>query len=230
MDDFFNLPSNQQALSQQTNQQTVDDILDASVKILDICGMSRDLMAQMKERVRHLLSSIRRRKDDSCVADYVKFRKKVEKDAKRMTSALKQILCNIDQDSESQVVRVLNEVNLSSCNVLKCLLLFLLSSKTQESKWSSRVSNWIHKAASVDCELEKKYEGNANELRSVDCSLTTLSRCGHEAWNHVEKTHQTVQKQLESLEMSIVSMEDGLESIFRKLIKSRASLLNIISQ
>lgn len=225
LDEYLNLPSTQQTLSQETSRHYVDDILDRSVKIMDICAMSRDLMAEIKERVRDLLSSIRRRKGDSTVAAYSKFRNKVKKDAKRMTLELKQILGNMDQDSEPQAARVLREVNLSSCDVLKCLMVFLSSSKTPPSKWS-RVSRWVHKAAAVDCE-----EKDDGELATVDsCLADFYSRCGHAGSNHVEKTHQTVQKQLESLELSIGSMEDRLECIFRRLIQSRASLLNIISQ
>jgi archaellum component FlaC len=59
----------------------------------------------------------------------------------------------------------------------------------------------------------------------VEAALSTLlseATCGEKL--------QGVHEKLKTLENAIESIEDGLENIFRRLIKTRSSLLNIISQ
>ena len=58
-----------------------------------------------------------------------------------------------------------------------------------------------------------------NELESVDVALLRE--------NGTVKL-QTAQRKSEALVMSIDGLENGLESLFRKLIRTIASLLNII--
>jgi archaellum component FlaC len=66
---------------------------------------------------------------------------------------------------------------------------------------------------------------SVNELQCVEAALSTLlseATCGEKL--------QGVHEKLKTLENAIESIEDGLENLFRRLIKTRSSLLNIISQ
>jgi hypothetical protein len=59
----------------------------------------------------------------------------------------------------------------------------------------------------------------------VKASLSTLLREG----SNVAKM-QVAHERLETLENAIEMIENDLESVFRRLVKTRVSLLNIISQ
>ena len=85
----------QQALSFHRHDEWIDGVLDGSLRLIDGCGILREVMSQIKERVRELQSALRRRKGDSraenSITKYACFRKKVKKDAKKLMAELKQI-------------------------------------------------------------------------------------------------------------------------------------------
>ncbi|XP_027179027.1 uncharacterized protein LOC113777990 [Coffea eugenioides] len=234
MDDVLNLPLNIQSLSQHQKQKWGEQLLDNSVRILDICGITREIVSQFKENVKDLQSSLRRRKGDSStetsVTKYTCFRKKMKKDAKRSIAALKQIdheisasaIMDLDDQHISSVIRVLREVNTTSIAIFQNVLLFLTSQspKSKPSKWSL-VSRLVNKKK-VGFEDQQEVE---NEFESVDSALHSLCRNDQ---SENEKI-QSVQNRLETLEASIEGLENGLEGLFRCLIRSRTSLLNIIS-
>ncbi|GAA0141325.1 hypothetical protein LIER_35372 [Lithospermum erythrorhizon] len=219
MDDLLNLPQTLQALSNYQNVKLVDELLDCPVKFLDICGFTRDIVSQVKENVRDLQSSLRRRKGDlsieSSITKHTSFRKKMKKDAKKHISILKKMdqaiessILGVDQDV-SYVIRVLREINTMSISVLQLVLIFLTASKKKSSKWS--ISRTLNKGR-VACEGQ---QACLNELETVDDALC--------------KKSSTLHQDLGKLETSIEVIERGLEGISRCLIRSRTSLLNIVS-
>ncbi|OIW11073.1 hypothetical protein TanjilG_22880 [Lupinus angustifolius] len=230
LDGFLNLASTQKLISHHTGEKCVEDIVDGSLRLLDICGITRDTMLQIKENVQALHSAIRRRKGDSSiarsVAEYNSFTKKVKKNAKKLISSLKQMdsnfgvspLLNQDQDL-SALIRVLREVIAMNMSIFQSLLSFLVfpSSKSKVTKWLM-VAKLMQKGV-------QSCEENSNELQRVDAALITLLS---DATN-VEKM-LAAREELEALENAIESLENGVESVFRPLIKTRASLLNIIAQ
>ncbi|KAM3362928.1 hypothetical protein P3S68_017782 [Capsicum galapagoense] len=208
IDDLLNLPQTLRALSQGLNAKCLDDLLDKSVRLLDVCATMRELVSQCKENVRDLRSSLRRRKGDSTTDDNVErftsFSKKIKRDAKRSVSTLKQMdqetavpaLLDADQDTVS-VIRALKEANAVCLSTFQMLSSFLRVPllKPKPSKWSL-LSRLVHK------------ERIASECQEENMSLET---------------------RLETFEAYLDSFEDGLEVIFRRLIRSRSSLLNISS-
>ncbi|CAJ1933554.1 unnamed protein product [Sphenostylis stenocarpa] len=62
-DKLLQLPITQQALARECSNKCVDELLDGSVKILDICGTIKDCLRQQKESMNELESAIRRRRD-----------------------------------------------------------------------------------------------------------------------------------------------------------------------
>ncbi|KAJ7953204.1 DUF241 domain protein [Quillaja saponaria] len=95
LDDLLNLTSTQQVVPYHQQEKSVEELLDGSVRILDICGITRDNLLQVREHVQALQSALRRRKGDSSieskVAEYTLFRKKMKKNAKKLITALKQM-------------------------------------------------------------------------------------------------------------------------------------------
>ncbi|RVW51573.1 hypothetical protein CK203_066550 [Vitis vinifera] len=228
LDELLSLPSSQQALSHHLNEKWVDELLDGSVRLLDICGSTRDAISQLKQNARDLQSALRRRKGDVCIessiGNYICSRKKMNKDAKKLLAAMKKMDKEtrasplLDQHHQlSAVIEVLGEVNAISISIFQALLLFLSApvSKPKPTRWSL-VSKFVHKGI-------VKHE-NIKELESVDFILSAIS--GGRA--DLEKM-QIAHKELETLEASIEGLENGLECMFRRLIKTRASLLNIVS-
>ncbi|KAJ7953202.1 DUF241 domain protein [Quillaja saponaria] len=210
-------------------EKSVEELLDGSVRILDICGITRDSLLQVREHVQALQSALRRRKGDSSIegkiAEYTCFRKKMKKNAKKLITALKQIENKsgasllLDQDHHlSAVIRVLREVNTTNIAIFQSLLSFLAVpvSKSKATKWSL-VTKLMNKGVIV-CEENPE---NLNELHGVDSALCNVGKY---------PTSEAAHERLEALQITIESLENGLENVFRRLIKTRASLLNIISQ
>ncbi|XP_059294779.1 uncharacterized protein LOC132047813 [Lycium ferocissimum] len=205
IDDLLNLT---QTLSKNLDAKWVDDLLDKSVRLLDVCGDTRELVSQYKENVRDLQSSLRRRKGDSTTDDTVErftsFGKKIKRDAKRLVLTLKQmdqetavpVLLDADQDTIA-AIRALREANTVCISTFQMLLSFLCvpSLKPKQSKWSL-LSRLVHK------------DRIAPEVQEENTSLET---------------------RLENFEAYLDSFENALEATFRCLIRSRSSVLNVLS-
>ncbi|XP_050377264.1 uncharacterized protein LOC126794556 [Argentina anserina] len=230
VDDLLLMASIQQLLSQHQQEKCMDELLDGSVKLLDVCGITRDFMLQVKEHVSALQSALRRRKGDSSIetsiANYTSFSKKMRKDAKKLISQLKQannkiVSKPLEQDQHlAAVIRVLRQVCAKNMSIFQSLLVFLAYPVSKSSKWSL-VSKLMHKGV-VACESQADISGH--ELDGVNSALSSLCKSAG-----VENI-QFAQKKLDALEVCIEGLENGLESVFKRLIKTRATLLNIISQ
>ncbi|MCD7448743.1 hypothetical protein HAX54_045684 [Datura stramonium] len=221
MSDLLNLPLTLQALSRCQDKKWVDEILDKSVRFLDICGTTRELVSQFKENVRDIQSSVRRRKGDVSINNYTSFRKKMKKDVKNLVTALKKMdhgevvaVMEVDQ-LVSGVIRLLREVATMGISVFQMVLVFL----------SAPISKPISKWSLVSRLVNKGDQDNVNEIESVDAALSSLFKCGP---SEVEKI-QFVQSKLGTLEAHFECIENGLDNIFRCLIRSRSTLLNVVS-
>ncbi|KAK3029153.1 hypothetical protein RJ639_039708 [Escallonia herrerae] len=233
LDDLLGLPLTQQALSLHQHEEWANELLDGSVRLLDICSAAREFMSQLSKYASDLQSALRRRKGDSSmesnIAKYTSFRRKMKKESKRLLTALKQMdnkngaLSLINQDHRLEMmIRVLKEVSTRTISIFQSLLLFLSVpiSKPKPAKWSM-LSKLMHKGA-ITCEEEQE---NVNELESVDAALWSLCKYGS---NEGQKV-QIAQNRLEALEADIQGFENALDCMFRRLIKARASLLNVFS-
>jgi hypothetical protein len=227
VDELLNLASTQEVISRHENGKCHNELLDWSVRLLDVCSIARDTMLRFREHIQSLQSALRRRKGDSSiessVATFTCFRKKMKKDAKKLIASLKQMdnklgaSSLLDQDQHlSAVIKVIREVNVINCSIFQSLLLFMsTSSNPKQSRWSL-VSKLMHKGV-IPCEAKQE---NVNELVAVYAALSEVSDS--------EKVKITYKK-LEALVISIEDLESCLERVFRVLIKTRASLLNVIS-
>jgi len=229
LEDILNMSSTQKAFAHHQGEKFVEELLDGSVRILDICGITRDTILQIKENVQSLHSSLRRRKGESSieksVAEYKFFTKKMKKNVTKLITSLKHMetkfgassLLNQDQDLVA-VITVLREVIKMNMSIFQSLLSFLVgsSSKSKATKWL-KVTKLMQKRVSCEENME-----NLNELLCVEASLRTLLREG----SNVSKD---AHGKFEALENAIEMIENGLESLFRRLVKTRVHLLNIIT-
>ncbi|XVF68038.1 hypothetical protein PTKIN_Ptkin10aG0170900 [Pterospermum kingtungense] len=158
VDSLLQLPLTQKSLAQQCNE-----LLNGSVRLLDVCGVAKDALLQGKENAQELQSSLRRRRGDDAeftieAKKYLASRKKAKKLMNKSLRDLKS-QCNLDNDVEATFSLL----------------------RGQKTRKFSNMST-----------------GNA-------------------------------QIELQKLVSSIQDLEDGVECVLRLLIKTRVSLLNILS-
>ncbi|XP_050377274.1 uncharacterized protein LOC126794567 [Argentina anserina] len=237
IEELLHLPLTQKALSLHQNEKWVEELLDGSVKYLDVCGNTRDIILTMKESVRELESAVRRRMvGDSSVQDsvvaYVSFRKKMKKEVVKVLATLKQMdhkneVFPLDLDNHlAAVVRVLREGSLITSSIFQSLLLFLSTpvSKPRASRWSL-VSVLVQKGV-LAC--ENSQHKTMNGMECVDIAISNLFVDNASEDVEPEKI-ESAQRKLEILDESIEGLEDGLDGLFRLLIHTRVSFLNILS-
>ncbi|KAI3855206.1 hypothetical protein MKX03_026064 [Papaver bracteatum] len=132
---------------------------------------------------------------------YMTSRKKACKVIQKCLSDIKK---NTNKNNDL-VTDVLTEVEATTLAVFESILSFLSAPKQR-----SLVSKLTTKSATQQV---------VNEVTKVDVALKSKVIEAKE-----------VQKSLAFLEMNLQELEDGLESVFRGLIKNRVSLLNILNQ
>ncbi|KAK9287280.1 hypothetical protein L1049_015693 [Liquidambar formosana] len=237
VDELLLLPLTQQTLAQERHEKWFDGLLDGSLRLLDVCSTAKDALLQMKEHIHELQSILRRRRGSEFgiakeVGEYFAYRKTVKKAIHKARKNLKGIedKCSfspINEDHETlSMVSMLRQVETTTLTVLESLLSLIAGPKAQSkpSSWSLVSKVMVH-SKRVACEEE---ETDVNEFDKVDAVLHSL--LGHKRNKSNNSLHaESLQNQLGKLELSIEDLEEGLECLFRRLIKTRVSLLNIVN-
>ncbi|KAI3979573.1 hypothetical protein MKX01_001765 [Papaver californicum] len=180
----------------------LDTVLDGSIMLLDVCSTIKDVLSQMKQSAQDLQSSIRRRSNE--VDTYMTSRKKVAKVIRKCLTDLKRT-ANKKHDLVADV-SLLKEVEATTLAVFESILSFVSEPKQNKSL--------ISKLMSTKGEAQQ-----ISEVMKIDIALKSK-----------EIEVKDVQKPLKAVEMNLQDLENGLESVFRCLIKNRVSLLNILNQ
>ncbi|KAH1072446.1 hypothetical protein J1N35_024774 [Gossypium stocksii] len=167
-----------------------------------------------------LQSALRRRKIGegeivSEVRKYISSRKVAKKTIHKALGNLK-VIQRKNRVSPSETVSMLKEIEAVTCSMFEDLL--SLISGPKPGSWLS-VSKLLHQRR-IACE---DAERNVNEFGKVDVALKSFGITKSEIIN------LEMQKQLKDLELFIQDLEDGLECLFRCMIKARVSLLNILT-
>ncbi|KAK0605820.1 hypothetical protein LWI29_031039 [Acer saccharum] len=251
--DLLALPLTQQVLAQHRHENWVNQLLDGLLRYLDICGNTRDSILLMKESVRVLESAFRRSKCGELIIQgnvtaYISSRKKMVKNLASLLKAIKDCSSNNSPDHNSDqnhhhvnvlsssVIRVLMiRSSLITTSMLHSLLSYLSAVSPMSSsntKWSL-ISKLFHKwVATIDSQFEE------NEFESVDIALSEVLLHQQSSKvdqlekvddHHDDEKIESANVKLEALDCVIGGFEDALESLFRRLIHARVSLLNIIS-
>ncbi|KAJ6736491.1 T23E18.15 [Salix viminalis] len=167
VEDFLQLPSTQQTLSNEQQKERGEEVLNGSLLLLDMCSTTRDVFSSMKECLQELESSLRRRKGGESGFSS-------ESTEKNIASAV-------------DAVSMLREVRETSLEIFQSLLSFVSQSKGKiKLPW----------------------------LSSKDINPVQV---------------QNVLKGLVALESDIQEAEEELEASYRKLLKTRVTILNILS-
>ncbi|KAK8717201.1 hypothetical protein V6N13_044478 [Hibiscus sabdariffa] len=220
VDMLLQLPLAQQALAQEQQRKLVEQLLDGSLMLLDVCGTAKDALLQTKECTQELQSVLRRRRGVEGLAnevrEYLTSRKAVRKAICKALKNLKHMENRLSSSSFSN-----DDETVAVINTLKESLLSFISGTEAESKSSrwSLVSKFMHQKK-VICEEE---EQRANEIETADATLRSLIKSGN--MKHAENA----QTELQNSEMCIQDLDEGLESFFRRFIKARVTVLNILN-
>ncbi|KAF4357642.1 hypothetical protein F8388_007178 [Cannabis sativa] len=199
---LLQLPLTRQAFSQGRQEKWVDELVDGSLRLLDLCSTAKDAVLHTKECARDIQSTMRRKVSlESEIKKYSASRKVVKKAIQKALKSLKgveskDLAFNATKSSEiSALVSVMREVE------------------------ASKLSGWSLVSKLVQSKRVAGDEDVVNEFAKVDAALLS------------QETNKAGQAMLElkNLEMCVQDFEQMLESLFRRLIKTRVSLLNILN-
>ncbi|GJN28240.1 hypothetical protein PR202_gb16342 [Eleusine coracana subsp. coracana] len=184
VEEMMCLPSNQVGLSLAQQRRTVEEELDRSLELIDLCNAVQENLAELKMCVQDLRLVLKRGDDAAAqlrIESFVRLAKKAQKPLKKTSSKA--------GDEGSRLVRIMagaRETTVSLLETTSRLLPKQIGSPSA-SKWSL---------------VSKRFQ-----RRKVVCE----------------------ELQLRALERSMRDLEGGVEFLFRRLIQSRVSLLNILS-
>lgn len=203
--------------------QSMEESLSHSVDLLDACTAIRELLQMIRENVHVLQSALRRKGIDSAVAAYFCFRKTMHKTVAKTLKNLKKsesaIIKNGSKSNHSvHADSVFRQLAATTISVLKSVLVFLSSSAARPGGWSL-VSKLMTARSGKESEVV------VNEIGNMDLAVSCVNQ-GKMASDGGSRVVD-VQKTLEMVDFVIEGFEGGLERLFRQLIQTRVSLLNI---
>ncbi|KAJ4729011.1 hypothetical protein OWV82_001860 [Melia azedarach] len=221
VDKMLQLPLIQQAVAKAHENKLVDELLNGSLRILDICSISQNALVQSKESVQELQSVLRRRRGDETeltieIKKYLASRKATKK---AIHKALKGTENKCSSQFNEEHVSLLKEVEAVTFTAFESMLLAISGPQTPSKLSSLSLVSKIIRPKRIACEEDMR---EMNEFEKVDAALSTHKKIKSE-------NIFSLQDQLKGLECLIQDLEEGLESLSRRLIKARVSLLNILN-
>lgn len=211
--DLLHSPLVQQALVHQGQEKWVNEVSEASLIMLDVCGISKDVLLLVKEHLQDLQVTLRRviigESDISTkIAEYNRYRKKLKKETFKCLHSLRRMKNKYLSSDISPiepklvvVVDVLKEVRVTAISIVESLL-SLISTP------------WLDKKSAKGSFASKFMRLNEHSLYDI-CDEMAL---------------QSANKRTEAAENAIEVLEVELECMFRRLIQTRVSLLNILTK
>ncbi|XP_073024840.1 uncharacterized protein [Primulina eburnea] len=196
------------------SQKRAYEVSEASLKMADSCGAAKDLLLLAKDHLQHLQFAFRRvsatTESDNAgnqLARYRLPRKQLKKAILKRIHSIKGVkneylAAATDDPNLALVVNLLNEVLVTILSIVKSLTSLISTPNLQEGR-STRMEMFKLKLTRVDSLIIwGKYDAAAI---------------------------QSALKRLEAVEVVVEDLEGELEQMFRRLIRTRASLLNIIT-
>ncbi|XP_043709140.1 uncharacterized protein LOC122658283 [Telopea speciosissima] len=216
LDDLLHLPQTQESLRRRSDW--VENLLEDFLRFVDVYGIFRAALLSLKEQ--HLAAQVSiRRRDESNIASYVKSSKRKDKEMRKLASIVRRIgkcsspaLVSVSSDSDSELAAVLRDVNQVTVSV----------SVTLFNGISSSSGSWMTGWRAQKIKKEKGiWEFEEAKLQS----LRWLRKKGDE-----EEVRMSLISRLQALDDCIGGIESGSEKVFRSLMNTRVSLLNILTQ
>ncbi|KAK7310609.1 hypothetical protein RJT34_08214 [Clitoria ternatea] len=210
-----------------------DELLDGSLRLLDVCSAAKDALLHTKECTRELQSMIRRKRcgEVELTAEVKRFlssRKVVKKAISKALANLKATSqnCNItsstNRDYQTKaLISLLKDVEGAALSTFQTLLQYMSGTpKSKSNSWLS-ISKLIQPKR-VEC---SSLVADESEFAQLDLAL----QCFVFSKTNKSEDINSMKNQLEKMESCIQDLEEGLEFLFRRLIKIRVSVLNILN-
>lgn len=234
IEELTHSPQTQQAFHPQ-NLNEVEEVLDGSVGLIDICSTARDMLMAMQEHIRDLQSALRRKGKDSSsiesdVQTYISFRKRAKKDITKCLATLKKLENSAlscptlnEEHHLSYVIKLIKETHAVAVTIFRSVMLFLAPPVTKTSIFGwSLISKLTRSGLLASDRGEKIF----NEVGRVDITLCSIHGQIKKN-NDAEFVVQQVKERLKTLGVSIQDLECKLNCLFRCIIQNRVSLLNL---
>lgn len=207
-------PIFQQSFLHRGQEKWLHEVSEASLRMLDVCGISKDIILLVKEHLQDLQFTLRKVSitgEDNVgekIAAYNNIQKKLKKETSKCLRTLKAIkhkcfISDVKDENLMVVVEVLKEVKVTAVSMVESLLSLICIP-------------WLNQKASKGSFPFK-----------LMILMSNQSMCEEDLWD--EAAVQSASKRLEAVELAIEDLEDELECMFRRLIQTRVSLLNILT-
>ncbi|CAN8278755.1 unnamed protein product [Cochlearia groenlandica] len=213
-------------------------LLDVSLVHLDLCSKLRDITYRIKDCLRDLRSAFRRRRHgrhgdgvDSTIHGHVKSfmrsRKVIHKDLAKLFLLLKQTdipSSSVSWSSCHPLITLVQQVCNQTCHSLKTVLLSLSTStpKSKSSRWALVTKLVIKNVTSTSVHVQTEH---TSEFHVMDEELRRFFL----AKEIKKEPIKCVITTLDNVNVVVEHMEESLENLYRCMIQTRVSLLNIIS-
>lgn len=220
--DLLHSPTTTRTIVGDKQEKWVQEISEASLRMLETCGNTRDVLVLAKDHLHDLQSAFRRRVSiaDSSTAGANKLsgysleRKKLKKAMLRRLHSLKEMKNRCINSSSPDVssslnqnlvavVNVLRQVRMATMAIVESLMSLMSMPNPKPESRSSR--GFLEARLSRVDSLSSWWE-------SCDTSML-----------------QEASKRMEAVDMAIQDLEGELDCIFKRLIQTRVSLLNILT-
>lgn len=202
-------PNTRESLSQQGQEKWTDQVSEASLRMLDICNVSKDVMTLVKHSLQDLQLTLRGNESSDVnekVAAYNRYKNKLKRETLKCLNCLKNM-----KAGGGRVAMPIEQNLLFVAEVLKEVRRVVVT--MVESLFSLGCIPWLEKRSS---------KGSLSSIFTIRSSYLL-----DDVWD--ETAVQSATTRLEAAEIAVEELEIELESIFRRLIQTRVSLLNILT-
>ncbi|KAL1533115.1 hypothetical protein AAHA92_33046 [Salvia divinorum] len=219
VNELLSLPDMKLVVSDRRQEKLAHDVSEASLRMADSCAAAKDLILLAKDHLKSLQSAFRRiagaaDHTGSSIATHRLPRKQLKKAIMKRLDSLKGMDRGTfsspaaaegeEEQSLAAVVKLLTEVRATTTSMVRSLMtLIAIPHPGRKAESSRRDPIFRIKLTRVD-------------------SLSFWEKCD-------VSDIRTMMKRLEEVEMVVDDMAAELDDMFRRLIRTRASLLNIIT-
>ncbi|KAL9238107.1 hypothetical protein vseg_012578 [Gypsophila vaccaria] len=212
-----------QILSLERHRKGVEDVLEGCLGLIDSVGSTNDVLSAMKGALVEVRACLRRRNGakEKGVNAYLMSRKNIRKMADKCLRNLhkKNSKYNEGDIETIPIFDVLRKAEAINLDIIKSVLNYMSKPKGNNGKGRSLVNKL----------MSSKRVGlvDNNDIQRIDEMISGLELKSSNVFNDTKIAR--VVKELEMVESFIQEIEGSLELICRCLLKTRVSLLNVIS-